>query len=61
MFESCEGSNVCDKETRKIGSLVFILFLQRVKYGASACEGPVGRQDGRRGKQAAAHSFSGSE
>lgn len=30
MFESYEGSNICDKETRKIGSLVFAFFLHQL-------------------------------
>lgn len=36
MFKSYEVGNICDKETRKIGGLVFIFFLQQAEHSASA-------------------------
>lgn len=49
------------RKPEKWGGLVSVFVLQRVEYSAGACEGAVGRQEGRRGKQAAARSFSGPE
>lgn len=51
MFESGEGSNICDKEIRKIGSLVFIFFLQQIEDRTLACAGVVGRWEGGHGER----------